>query len=94
MPSRLRYTHIAREPLKIAADLDKYLASSTMDPKLLHMVKLRASHSTAAPTASTATAKTCWQRARTWTASSAWKPGANQRSTASENAPPWNGLKR
>jgi AhpD family alkylhydroperoxidase len=43
MPSRITYTHIAREPLKAMADLEKYLHNSSIEVKLLDLVKLRAS---------------------------------------------------
>lgn len=43
MSSRIAYTHIAREPLKAMADLEKYLHLSSIEPKLLDLVKLRAS---------------------------------------------------
>jgi AhpD family alkylhydroperoxidase len=43
MPARLRYSQIAAEPLKAMNDLANYLRSASIEPKLLNLVKLRAS---------------------------------------------------
>ena len=43
MTPRLDYRKFAKEPLKALLDLEAYLAQCGLDPKLLHMIKLRAS---------------------------------------------------
>lgn len=43
MPPRLKYSGINPEPLKTMGQLEKYLQSSSIDPKLLDLVRLRAS---------------------------------------------------
>jgi len=43
MTARLDYRKFSKEPLKAMLDLESYLAQCGLDPKLLHMIKLRAS---------------------------------------------------
>lgn len=43
MSARLRHNMAHPEPLKAMRDLEKYLESSSIEPKLLHLIKLRAS---------------------------------------------------
>ncbi len=43
MSSRIDIAHVNREPLKAMGDLEKYLQSSALGPRLLNLVKLRAS---------------------------------------------------
>jgi AhpD family alkylhydroperoxidase len=43
MQPRIEYRKFAQEPLKHMLALEKYIAESSLDPKLLHLVKMRAS---------------------------------------------------
>jgi AhpD family alkylhydroperoxidase len=43
MTARLEYRKFSKEPLKALLDLEAYLSQCGLDPKLLHMIKLRAS---------------------------------------------------
>ncbi len=43
MPQRLPYQTLAPEPYKALLAIEKYLHSSGLDPKLIHLLKLRAS---------------------------------------------------
>jgi AhpD family alkylhydroperoxidase len=43
MTARLDYRKFSKEPLKALLDLEAYLGQCGLDPKLLHMIKLRAS---------------------------------------------------
>ena len=43
MQPRIDYRRFAQEPLKHMLALEKYIAESGLDPKLIHLVKMRAS---------------------------------------------------
>jgi len=43
MQARIDYRKYGQEPLKSLYDIEKYLAGSGLDPKLLHLIKMRAS---------------------------------------------------
>src|SRR6201987_1676460 len=43
MQPRIDYRKFAQEPLKHMLELEKYIAESGLDPKLVHLVKMRAS---------------------------------------------------
>jgi AhpD family alkylhydroperoxidase len=43
MELRIHYNEVAPEPLKIMLEMEKYLASTNLDPKLRELVKIRAS---------------------------------------------------
>ena len=43
MTARLDYRKFSKEPIKAMFDLEAYLAECGLDPKLLHIIKLRAS---------------------------------------------------
>jgi AhpD family alkylhydroperoxidase len=43
MTARLDYRKFSKEPMKAMLDMEAYLSQCGLDPKLLHMIKLRAS---------------------------------------------------
>lgn len=43
MQPRIDYRKFAQEPLKFLYEIEKYVAASGLDPKLLHLIKMRAS---------------------------------------------------
>ena len=43
MQPRIDYRKFAQEPLKFLYEIEKYLAGCGLDPKLLHLIKMRAS---------------------------------------------------
>lgn len=43
MQPRIDYRKFAQEPVKFLYEIEKYLAASGLDPKLLHLIKMRAS---------------------------------------------------
>jgi AhpD family alkylhydroperoxidase len=43
MQPRIDYRKYAQEPVKSLYDIEKYLASTSLEPKLLHLIKMRAS---------------------------------------------------
>jgi AhpD family alkylhydroperoxidase len=43
MQPRIDYRKFAQEPVKLLYEIEKYVAASGLDPKLLHLIKMRAS---------------------------------------------------
>ena len=43
MQPRIDYRKFSQEPVKFLYEIEKYLASSGLEPKLLHLIKMRAS---------------------------------------------------
>ena len=75
-----------RRHLRAIAALD---ASAELEPRLRELVRIRASRSTAAPSASTCIPSTRRRRARTIAASSRSPPGTRARSSTSASAQRW-----
>ena len=59
MKPRFDYAAAAPGAYKAMRGLEQYLHECGLDEQLMHIIKLRATKSTAAPTASTCTGKIC-----------------------------------
>jgi hypothetical protein len=94
MGPRIDYYKLSPEGYKAMLGLEHYLNNSSVEKKLLHLLKLRVSQTTAAPFAWTCIGRTCKWKAKTNSACTRWTHGARHPITLSANELRWPGRKR
>ena len=94
MEPRIDYLKNGRGALEAMFGLEKYLAQSGLDHKLMTLISCALRKLTAVPTALTCIGKICGSREKANNGFMAWMPGENLLTIPSVSAPPWPGPKR